>query len=230
MGRDLVDYRYGESYSETVQLSDGTPVYLRPIRPSDKSAMQEAFQRMSPRSRYERCMGQKSQLTEHELQYFTEVDGVDHFAIGVLRNRSHSPDEGIGTGSFARLPNSPDTAEPAVTIIDDYQRKGIGTIILERLVAAAWERDIRWLHFELLADNLGMKRLIDAVSHHEVKFTNDGAGCLVALFPVPEPEHPATEPQLHKRSPLFRVFAHIAHTGVDVKVRHRHTMPPPPPG
>ena len=229
MSRDLATYRYGDSYSETVELSDGSPVQLRLMRPSDKSAMQQGFRKMSPRARYQRCMGQKSELTDHELQYFTEVDGIDHFAICALLPGSASSDEGIGTGSFVRLPNAAETAEPAFTIIDAYQRKGLGTILLERLLRAAWERDIRWLHFELLADNLGMKRLLDAVSHHEVRFENDGAGCLVALFPVPEPEHPATEPVLRKHSPLFRVFAHIARTDVNVTVRHRATMPPPPP-
>ena len=229
MPRDLAAYRYGDAYGETLELPSGSEIRLRLVRPSDKAAMQEGFRKMSPKSRYQRCMGQKSQLTDHELQYFTEVDGIDHFTICALRAGPGSVDEGIGTGSFVRLPNATETAEPAVTIIDSYQRKGLGTILLERLLGAAWERDIRWLHFELLADNLGMKRLLDAVSHHEVKFENDGAGCLIALFPVPEPEHPATEPVLVKHSPLFRVFAHIARTDVNVTVRHRATMPPPPP-
>ena len=221
----MAQYKYSESYSETVQLGDGTSALLRPIQATDKAALQAGFRRMSARSRYQRCMGQKAELTEHELKYFTELDGYDHFALAAIRSPVASSVEGIGAGRFVRL-REPDVAEPAVTIVDHYQRKGLGMIILERLLGAAWERDVRRLHFELLAGNLGMKHLIEAVSHEDVHFTNDGAGCLIALIRIPHPERVAAEPDLLRQHPLFKVFAHIARTDVDVTVRHRATMPP----
>ena len=227
MGKHEKGFRFGESYSELVQLSDGSRAKLRLIQPSDKALMQEGFDRLSPQSRHDRFMGHKSELTEHELRYYTEVDGIDHFAMCALQTRLVSRDIGLGTGRFVRLADSPNTAEPAVTILDEYQGKGLGTILLERLLGAAWEREIRWFHFELLADNLAMKRLIQTVSHEEVKFTNDGGGCVVAVFPIPEPERMSIEPGLLKRSPLFRAFAQIARS--DVRMRARNTSPPPPP-
>ena len=218
---------YSESYSETVRLDDGSDALVRPIRPEDKPLLQNAFRRMSERSRYQRCMAEKSELTDHELQYFTEVDGTDHFALGAMLLSNDTASAGIGAGRFVRL-NEPDVAEPAVTIVDAYQQRGLGKIILERLLGAAWERDIRWVHSELLAENLGMKRLLDAVSHHEVKFTNEGAGCLTARFPVPHPEHVAAKPEHVQQSPLYRVFAHVASPDIEVTMVHRDTLPPPP--
>lgn len=216
-------FRYPESYEETVELDGDLKALVRRILPSDKSLLQAGFQRMSERSRYQRCMAEKLKLTDQELRYFTEVDGQDHFALGALRSPLGSPAIGMGTGRFVRL-HEPDVAEPAITIVDEYQQKGLGRVLLERLVGAAWERDIRWLHFELLASNLGMKRLLDVVSHHEVKFTNEGAGCLTARFPCPHPEHVETEPELFRESPLFRLFVHVAAPDIEITIRHRATL------
>ena len=171
-------------------------------------------------------MTPKSDITDRELRYFSEVDGFDHFAICALRTKLVARDEGVGTGRFVRLPGLPDTAEPAVTILDEFQGKGLGTIFLERLLEAAWERDIRWFRFELLADNLAMKRLLQSLSP-DAEFQSEGAGCLVATFPVPEPDVTPTEPGILKRSTLFRVFGQVARA--DFTYRPRATFPPPPP-
>ena len=85
-------------------------------------------------------MAPKARLTEGELRYLTDVDGVDHFAIGAARRHLMSKDEGVGSARFVRIAEEPDTAEPAVTVIDSYQGKGLGSILLQRLIEAAWER------------------------------------------------------------------------------------------
>ncbi len=88
-------YQYGDSYLEFVELSDGTNVLLRPIQPSDKAVMQEGFKGLSPHSRYQRVMGQKKELTAHELRYLTEFDGVAHY--------DEFPGKGLGTTILDRL-------------------------------------------------------------------------------------------------------------------------------
>ena len=151
MGGQGRPYRYDEAYHETVHLNDGQRVHLRLMRPSDKRLLLDGFERLSPSSRYARFMSAKSRLTERELQYLTEVDGVDHFAMGALRRRFVSSDEGVGSARFVRLAEQPDTAEAAVTVLDDFQGQGLGSILLQRLIEAAWEREVRWFRNELLA-------------------------------------------------------------------------------
>jgi len=216
-------YQYDDSYLEFLELSDGSTVVLRPIRPADKTLMQEGFQALSPHSRYQRVMGQKKQLTDYELRYLTEFDGIDHYAIGAAVRAPSVAPRGVGAGRFVRLGDT-DIAEPAVTIIDEFQGKGLGTTILDRLLRAAWERGIRRFHFELLADNVGMKRLIEAVSHQQVEFSRDDAGGLVAVFALPEPTPLEVAPP--EKHPLFHVLGQIARA--DVTHLHRSTMPPPP--
>jgi GNAT superfamily N-acetyltransferase len=123
------------------------------MRPSDKQMLLDGFEHLSPDSRYARFMAPKVNLSETELRYLTEVDGVDHFAMGAIRRHLVSKDEGVGSARFVRLSDAPDTAEPAVTVLDDFQGKGLGAILLQRLIEAAWERDVRWFRTELLAEN-----------------------------------------------------------------------------
>ena len=226
MGVERRQYRFGDSYQETVRLSDGQRVQLRPIRASDKEMLLEGFEKLSPESRYARFMTSKNGLTDRELRYLTEVDGIDHFAIGALRRHLVVREQGVGSARFVRLADQPDTAEPAVTILDAFQGKGLGGILLQRLLDAAWERDIRWFRSELLAGNIAIKRLAESLSP-EVEFRPSGDGCIIATFPVPEPVRDPTAPGLLRKTPLYRVLAHVA--GADVTVRPRVTRPPPAP-
>ncbi len=224
MGEQTRQYRYGDSYQETVRLSEGQRIRIRPIRPSDKGILLEAFDKLTPESRYARFMTPKSNLSEIELKYLTEVDGIDHFAIGAVLSRLVGRDEGVGSARFVRLPDQPDTAEPAVTVVDGFQGKGLGTLLLHRLSEAAWERDVRWFRAELLAGNVAMKRVAEALSP-EVSFRPSGDGCIVATFPVSEPDRTPTAPGLLKKTALYRVLAQVARA--DVTVRPRTTRPPP---
>ncbi len=83
MGDDERPNRYGDEYEESVQLSDGQKVLLRTIRPSDKQMFLDAFERLSPESRYARFMTSKTKLSEQELRYLTEIDGIVSFGTDV---------------------------------------------------------------------------------------------------------------------------------------------------
>ena len=226
MGDDKRPYRYDDSYEESVHLSDGLRVHLRTVRPSDKELLLRGFERLSPNSRYARFMAPKMSLTERELRYLTEVDGVDHFALGAIRKHLVGDDEGVGSARFVRLSDRTDTAEPAVTVLDDYQGRGLGTLLLQRLIEAAWERDVRWFCTELLAENTASRRMIGSLSP-EVKFQPTGDGAVTAILPVPEPDRTPTAPGFFVRTPIHKLMSYVARAGVSV--RPRATRPPAPP-
>jgi len=227
MGGPGQGYRYDGSYEEIVHLTDGQRVQLRLMRPSDKEMLREGFEHLSPDSRYARFMSPKSRLTETELEYLTNVDGVNHFAMGAIRRRFVSTDEGIGSARFVRLLDQPDTAEPAVTVLDEFHGKGLGSILLQRLIEAAWERDVRWFVTELLADNKASRGMMESLSP-EVKFRHSGDGALVATLPVPEPDRTPTAPGFFDGTPIHKLLSYVARA--KVTVRPRVTKPPEPPG
>ena len=227
MGGTKQRYRYDDSYDETVELSDGQRIQLRPMRASDKQMLLDGFEQLSPDSRYARFMAPKSTLTDRELRYLTEVDGIDHFAIGAIRRHLVSKPEGVGSARFVRLSDQPDTAEPAVTVLDRFHGKGLGSIMLQRLIEAAWERDVRWFCTELLADNTASKRMIESLSP-DVTFRHAGDGAIIATLPVPEPDQTPTAPGFFVGTPIHKLMSYVARAKVSVRIRV--TRPPDPTG
>jgi len=161
MGRKL---GFGETYSERLTLATGEQVRLRLVRPADKERMRKAFTELSAPSRFKRFFIAKPRLSDEELQYFTEMDGVDHFALAAIEIDG-AGNEGavVGVARCARLTADSDRAEVAITVIDRMQRRGIGRIFLERLIRAATERGISRFRFECLAHNREVQRLLKKV-------------------------------------------------------------------
>lgn len=183
-----------------VSLRDGTRVTIRPVIPDDKERFLDGFSRLSPRSRYRRFMAPLDELTPDMLAQFTEVDYVDHFAYVALL--ADEPGErGIGVARYVRLEDEPDVAEAAVTVIDEFQGRGLGTILLEALGEVALENGIRSFRGYLLLENRPMLELLEQMGA-TAEFESPG------LYRV-EVDLPA-RPQAGRRSPLHEVFRALA--------------------
>jgi GNAT superfamily N-acetyltransferase len=154
--------RFTPDYRERVRLRDGTEVLLRLVIPADRLLLQRGMDRFSPVSRYNRFLGAKRDLTADELDYLTDLDGVDHFALGALATDTEGDPQGVGVARFVRFGDETDSAEPTVAVIDAYQGRGLGTVLFDRLMAAARERGIRRFHGRMLAHNKVMRALL----HH----------------------------------------------------------------
>jgi RimJ/RimL family protein N-acetyltransferase len=123
-----------------VVLRDGAAVLIRPVRSTDAPLLADGFSRLSERSRRLRFLGRKTTLTEADLRYFTDVDHHDHEALGAL---DHVRGGGVGIARYVRDRENPAAAEIAVTIVDDWQGRGLGTELLARLSERAREEGIR---------------------------------------------------------------------------------------
>ena len=187
--------RFGPEYREEVALPGGERLVLRPIRPDDKAKLQSGLRRLSPKSRYLRFFTAKDHLTDAELRYLTEVDGHDHFALalGELDAEGNEGD-GVGTARFVRLEDEPTVAEPAIAVVDPMQGRGLGRLLMLRLIAAAEERGVEKFRCELLSDNAPVRELLTDVSPGAT-FPTDGPVTL-ADMPLPhvEPDHPPEQP------------------------------------
>jgi GNAT superfamily N-acetyltransferase len=150
-----------------VDLQDGAQIVLRPVRPDDKSRFLAAFERLSPESRYRRFLSPHPRLSPVELRYFTEVDHYDHEAIVAI---DRATEEGIGVARYIRLRDAPDTAEVAVTVVDDWQGRGVGTALLHELLGCARKAGIRHAAASVLATNVPVLELLrDVGSPHVVR-------------------------------------------------------------
>ena len=146
-----------------VVLPDGTPILLRPIAPDDKERLIDGFQRLSERSRYLRFMSPMSRLSSAMLTYLTEIDYVDHYAVVAFAPEDRgSP--GVGVGRYVRVPNEPDVAEAAVAVVDDFQGRGIGTLLLKALETVALHNGIRRFRAYVLGENRGAHAMFSDVA------------------------------------------------------------------
>ena len=199
-----------ERRTAVVSLADGTRVLIRPVAPEDKPRFAEAFTRLSPRSRYRRFMSPIDELSPDMLRYFTEVDYVDHFAyVALLADERDRP--GVGVARYVRLPDDPEVAEAAVTIVDDYQGRGLGTLLLDALGAVALENGITRFRGYALEEN---RPMLDLLAGAGADVAVDSPG--VYRVEVDLPRH-ARE---LKGSPLYRVFRALAR-GKRVPIRFR---------
>jgi GNAT superfamily N-acetyltransferase len=150
---------YPEHWAAEVVASDGGVVHLRPILPSDADAMVEFHSRLSERTGYLRYVGAYPQIPPRDLERFTVVDHHARVALVVLLG-----DEVIAVGRYEGTLGPDGTsvvgpAEATFVVRDDHQNRGLGSILLEHLAAAARERGVRRFAAEVLAENTQMVRV-----------------------------------------------------------------------
>jgi acyl-CoA synthetase (NDP forming)/RimJ/RimL family protein N-acetyltransferase len=140
-------------WAADVVVADGGTVHLRPIRPEDADAIVAFHAGLSQRTRYLRYFSAYPKIPERDLYRFTHVDHHDRVAFVVELGG-----EIIAVGRYERLAGT-DQAEVAFVVADKHQGRGIGSVLLEHLAAAAREVGIRRFHAVVLAENAGMVRV-----------------------------------------------------------------------
>jgi len=117
-----------------VRLRDGSPVTVRPIVPADAPLLVDAFERLSLTSRHHRFLGSKTSLTPADLRRFTVVDHHDHEALIAI---STVDGRAVGVARYVRSSGHPHRADVAVTVVDEWQRRGLGRVLVDRLADRA---------------------------------------------------------------------------------------------
>jgi len=163
-----------------ITLRDGLRVRVRQVRSSDKEVLLRGFERLSPESRYRRFLAPMPELTEGMVRYLTEVDHHDHEAIIAL---DEATGEGIGIARYVRDQDRPDVAEVAATVIDDWQGRGLGTLLLELVSARAREGGITSFTALMLANNEEMMDLLKRLD--PVRIIDRETGRVEVETPIP---------------------------------------------
>lgn len=141
---------YPTEWEADVVLADGGTVHVRPVLPEDAERLVAFHGRLSRQSIYYRFFSPRPRLSDKEVQRFTTVDFDERMGLVALLG-----DEMIGIASYDRWPGR-DEAEVAFTVDDAHQGRGVATVLLEHLAAAARFHGITRFTAEVLPDNRRM--------------------------------------------------------------------------
>lgn len=149
-------------FSVIEKLRDGRTVEIRSVRPEDRSAMERAIRRGSPQSLYRRFFAVKREFTDKEADFFLKIDFVRHVALVAVVEENDKPTIVAGARYVAGQPGE---AEVAFSVVDEYQGKGLGTLLMRHLANIAINAGYKTLNAEVLAENAPMLKVFEKCGH-----------------------------------------------------------------
>jgi RimJ/RimL family protein N-acetyltransferase len=172
-------------------LRDGSEVLIRPVQGTDAPLLADGFARLSARSRQMRFLWTKNELSPAELRYFTEIDHHDHEALGAV-DRANG--RGVGVARYVRSAEDAQSAEIAVTVVDEWQGRGLGAVLVAQLSERARQEGIRRFTALVAADNVAVAGLARAMGADLVRRESATVVYEVPLLvPREEPGHSEAE-------------------------------------
>lgn len=144
-----------------VELRDGTKALIRTIGPGDRERLNDGFKAASPESIFLRFLAPLPKLSSSQLDYLTAIDHDRHEALIAVDPET---EQSFGTARYVRSDEDPEAAEFAVGVGDRWMRIGLGTALLEALVARAREAGIVHLTGFIHPDNAAIKALVEKVA------------------------------------------------------------------
>jgi RimJ/RimL family protein N-acetyltransferase len=147
-----------QRFDRTILLRDGTRVRMRPIRADDAPRLVALYDHLSRDSRYGRFFSVMQRLPPDWARFHADVDYESRLALVV-----ESPEDADTLIAVARYEpaGQPGAAEVAFVVQDDWQDRGLGTVLFSELLAAAQLNGIRRFRAWVLADN---RRMLDLIT------------------------------------------------------------------
>jgi len=193
----------------TVRLRSGDVALIRQVRPSDAPRLARAYANLGEQSRYRRFFTLMPELPASTLTWASEVDHTHHEAL--VASPLLSPAI-IGECRFVRFEDRPDTADLAITVIDSWQGRGLGSALLARLSERALQLGVTYFVADVLAENRTMLGMLPGLG----RFESEADGSMVSTrIEIAEPPVRAQQDFLD----LLAAAAHGDVVGVPVPLR-----------
>ena len=162
---------YPEELKRHVILKDGSKVLLRPIKPSDATMKQDLFYSLSKETVTKRYLGSLKTMPLKRIWPYVVIDYNNEMVIvGTVQEDGN--ESIIAIGSYSRVPNT-NLAEVALVVRDDWQNKGLGTILFNYLCEIAKKRGLNGFIAWMLADNRRMMHILKR-SGYPIRYKIEG--------------------------------------------------------
>ncbi|HEX4993713.1 MAG TPA: GNAT family N-acetyltransferase [Methylomirabilota bacterium] len=177
---------YPKELEREVTLRDGSRLHLRPIRPEDQDRLIAFYDRLSRHTAYQRFFAVMKRLPPDWARLLANVDYERRLALIAEHGPPEAP-ELVGVARYEATDQA-DTAEIAFVIQDGWQSRGLGTLMLDALLAAAEARGIRRFRAYVLAGNMRMIDLLVRFTDVQERVTESGVTeLLLARRPASAP-------------------------------------------
>ena len=167
----------------TLELTDGTKVHIRPIEPSDEPLLHDAVAAMSERTVYFRFFSPLKRMPDALAHRLAVVDYNDRFAIVATTHKPGGNERIVGVARYDRASGT-DVAEVALAVVDEFQRRGLGRLLLGMISKVARDHGIKTFSLVVLPENqhmLGLLRKLGWI--HQAKLVG---GLYEITFDLPE--------------------------------------------
>jgi len=141
------------NYAARELLRDGSQVDIRALQPADEAEMLAAIGRTSAQSLQRRFFVMKRHFSDKERAFFMDVDFKNHVAIVAVAEEAGRK---VIVGGGRYIVSEPGRAEMAFVVIDAWQGRSIGSILMRHLVKIAGDAGLRELTAEVLPENAAM--------------------------------------------------------------------------
>ncbi len=162
--RHMAIHPYPAELDSSLALPDGTVLVMRPVRPEDAELERHFVRGLSEQSRFFRFFYRLNELTDVMLARFTQIDYDRELALVVI-----APDkDGIGGEAIVGIARyvanvDEESAEFAIVVADAWQKRGVGTGLMQALIDNARRRGLARLTGTVLRVNQRMLRFVQAL-------------------------------------------------------------------
>ncbi|MCG8308146.1 MAG: GNAT family N-acetyltransferase [Cytophagales bacterium] len=186
----MLDYKVFAGNSFFYPIKGNIYLCFKTIDKNDKEKYLAGFKKLSSKSIYNRFFGFLKELTDKQVDELLDTDKRDHIAWAAF-DFAGEETFGVGVGRFKRSATNPNEAELGLTVIDEYQNKGVGTILLGIMYYLAGKLGIEVFTGLILSDNA---KLINRFIELDAQFTRTGNEYEMRLPVYREIDHlPKTE-------------------------------------
>lgn len=153
------------------KLRDGTTVLIRPIAGADVGIEREFIERLSPQSRRYRFLGEVASPSSALLDRLTHPDPAHEAAfVALIADGAHKRE--IGVARFS-ADSDERSCECAVAVADEWQGRGLATLLMRHLIEIARQRGFRRMYSIDARDNENMRELAEFLGFQRQADPND---------------------------------------------------------
>ncbi len=191
---------YPRQWEADVVLRDGSIGHVRPVRPQDAAAIQAFHDRQSPESIYLRFFAPLPHLSDRDAHRFATVDHVSRVALVM-----EADERMVGIARYDVVQQAPRRAEVAFNVADDFQGRGVGSVLLEHLVAIGEEGDVEEFTADVLPQNRKMLGVFADAGFEVRRHIDDGVVSLTFRIQSTSRSREVLEAREHRAEALSMV-------------------------